>query len=134
MGTDPSRDTAVETVSSSPSGNWAYEEAFSRHRGLISKTEQERLRNSRVAVVGMGGVGGVDLVTLARLGIGQFTIADPDTFEVSNTNRQYGAANSTLGTLTTVRSTVRKRVDRMPMSSTVPIRSPKRQNSPTLTG
>ena len=77
--------------------NWCYEEAFARHRGLISTKEQERLRGSRVAVVGMGGVGGVDLVTLARLGIGRFTIADPDTFEVSNTNRQYGATSSTLG-------------------------------------
>ncbi len=76
---------------------WSYEEAFARHRGLISAEEQERLRDSRVAVVGMGGVGGVDLVTLARLGVGRFTIADPDTFEVSNTNRQYGAASSTLG-------------------------------------
>ncbi len=39
----------------------------------------------------MGGVGGVHLMTLARLGIGKFTIADPDTFELANFNRQYGA-------------------------------------------
>ena len=45
----------------------------------------------------MGGIGGVNLVTLARLGIGKFTIADPDVFEISNTNRQYGATRSTLG-------------------------------------
>jgi molybdopterin/thiamine biosynthesis adenylyltransferase len=45
----------------------------------------------------MGGVGGIDLVTLARLGIGRFTIADPDVFEVANTNRQYGATMSTIG-------------------------------------
>jgi molybdopterin/thiamine biosynthesis adenylyltransferase len=45
----------------------------------------------------MGGIGGIDLVTLARLGIGRFTIADPDVFDVSNTNRQYGATRSTLG-------------------------------------
>jgi molybdopterin/thiamine biosynthesis adenylyltransferase len=45
----------------------------------------------------MGGVGGVHLVTLARLGIGKFTIADPDTFSVVNFNRQYGATLSNLG-------------------------------------
>jgi molybdopterin/thiamine biosynthesis adenylyltransferase len=76
---------------------WSYETAFSRHRGLISPEEQERLRSSRVAVAGLGGAGGVDLVTLARLGIGRFTIADPDTFDVANTNRQYGAMSSTVG-------------------------------------
>jgi len=76
---------------------WTYEEAFARNVGLISPEEQQRLHNSRVAIAGMGGVGGIDLVTLARLGIGRFTIADPDVFEIANTNRQYGATKSTLG-------------------------------------
>jgi len=77
--------------------DWDYSQAFSRNRGLISAEEQARLRQARVAVLGLGGVGGVDLVTLARLGIGRFTIADPDVFEVSNFNRQYGAFLSTVG-------------------------------------
>ena len=77
--------------------SWSYHEAFSRNLGLISEEEQEKLRNSRVAIVGMGGVGGVHLATLARLGIGKFTIADPDTFELANMNRQYGARTDTLG-------------------------------------
>lgn len=76
---------------------WSYEEAFVRNRGLISPQEQDRLRNSRVAIVGMGGVGGIHLVTLARLGIGRFTIADPDRFETANFNRQYGATVPNLG-------------------------------------
>jgi molybdopterin/thiamine biosynthesis adenylyltransferase len=76
---------------------WSYGEAFSRNRGLIGQDEQERLRRSRAAVVGLGGVGGIDLVALARLGIGRFTIADPDTFEIRNTNRQYGAMCSSQG-------------------------------------
>jgi molybdopterin/thiamine biosynthesis adenylyltransferase len=76
---------------------WSYSEAFSRNLGLVTPSEQERLRQSRVAVAGLGGVGGVDLVTLARLGIGKFTIADPDVFEVKNSNRQYGAKASTRG-------------------------------------
>lgn len=77
--------------------DWSYDTAFSRNRGLITAEEQQLLRSRRVAIVGMGGVGGIDLVTLARLGIGRFTIADPDVFELSNTNRQYGAMQSTLG-------------------------------------
>lgn len=77
--------------------DWQYEVAFARNRGIINQEEQERLRNSRVAIVGMGGVGGIDLVTLARLGVGRFTIADPDTFEVANTNRQFGAMCSNMG-------------------------------------
>ncbi len=76
---------------------WSYEAAFQRNLGLLSATEQETLRNSRVAIAGMGGVGGIHLVTLAKLGIGKFTIADPDTFEVANFNRQYGATISNLG-------------------------------------
>jgi molybdopterin/thiamine biosynthesis adenylyltransferase len=55
------------------------------------------LRNCRVAIIGMGGVGGVHLITLTRLGIGKFTIADPDTYELANFNRQYGANTRTLG-------------------------------------
>ena len=76
---------------------WSYREAFTRNLGLISSAEQERLRASRVAIAGLGGVGGIDLVALARLGIGKFTIADPDIFEMRNTNRQYGAMVSTEG-------------------------------------
>lgn len=78
-------------------GNWSYEVAFARHDGLIRADEQERLRRSRVAIVGMGGVGGGHLMTLARLGVGAFNIADPDTFEVANFNRQYGATLRSLG-------------------------------------
>ena len=77
--------------------DWSYTEAFLRNRGLVGEDEQQRLRNSRVAVAGLGGVGGIDLVTLVRLGIGKFTIADPDVFEIRNTNRQYGAMRSTEG-------------------------------------
>ena len=76
---------------------WSYDEAFVRNLGLVSADEQERLRKSRVAIVGLGGVGGIDLVALARLGVGRFTIADPDLFEIRNTNRQYGATLRSAG-------------------------------------
>jgi len=84
-----------ETAGEGPA--WTYEEACARNLGLISPEEQQRLRSSRVAIIGMGGVGGIHLVTLARLGIGRFTIADPDTFELANFNRQYGATLPNLG-------------------------------------
>jgi len=77
--------------------NWSYEEAFKRNLGLINPQEQQILRNSRVAIPGRGGVGGIHAVTVARLGIGKFTIADPDIFEAANFNRQYGASVSSLG-------------------------------------
>jgi len=74
-----------------------YERAFSRNRGLISEQEQEILKNTRVAIPGMGGMGGVHATTLARTGIGKFTIADFDEFDVHNINRQHGAMASTVG-------------------------------------
>jgi molybdopterin/thiamine biosynthesis adenylyltransferase len=77
--------------------SWSYEAAFCRNLGLVSAVEQEKLRSSHVAIAGLGGVGGVHLLTLARLGIGKFTIADPDTFEVGNFNRQVGATTHSIG-------------------------------------
>lgn len=89
---------SAASISVSPNtSGWSYSEAFKRNRGLISEAEQEKLRNSRVAIAGMGGVGGVHLMTLARLGIGKFTIADPDIFETANFNRQCGAKITNLG-------------------------------------
>jgi molybdopterin/thiamine biosynthesis adenylyltransferase len=73
-----------------------YARAFSRNLGLVSPEEQERLRLARVAVAGLGGVGGVHVTTLARMGIGNFHIADFDAFEIHNFNRQAGATMSTL--------------------------------------
>lgn len=77
--------------------DFSYGQAFARHLGLINAEEQARLRRARVAVLGMGGVGGIHLITLTRLGIGAFHVADPDGFEVANFNRQYGANVRTLG-------------------------------------
>jgi molybdopterin/thiamine biosynthesis adenylyltransferase len=74
-----------------------YDLAFSRNIGWVTRDEQAVLRRKRVAIAGMGGVGGVHLLTLARLGIGAFNIADFDTFDMANFNRQVGATMSTLG-------------------------------------
>jgi molybdopterin/thiamine biosynthesis adenylyltransferase len=70
---------------------------FSRNIGLLSEIEQTQLLNSKVSVVGAGGVGGLHILTLARLGIGKFNIADPDTFEPANISRQFGASKQSFG-------------------------------------
>ena len=77
--------------------SFSYHDAFSRNIGWVTTAEQATLRGKRVAIAGMGGVGGVHLLTLARLGIGAFHIADFDTFAIENFNRQVGATVSTIG-------------------------------------
>jgi molybdopterin/thiamine biosynthesis adenylyltransferase len=74
-----------------------YAEAFSRNIGWVTETEQAMLRTRRVAIAGVGGVGGSHLLTLTRLGIGRFNLSDLDTFELANFNRQAGATLDHLG-------------------------------------
>lgn len=74
-----------------------YATAFSRNIGWFTQWEQQRLRQAKVAVAGAGGVGGIHLQTLARLGFGHFHVADLDAYELANFNRQAGATLQTLG-------------------------------------
>lgn len=74
-----------------------YVAATSRNIGWLTGDEQAQVRQARVAIAGLGGVGGAHLLTLARLGVAKFHIADFDRFEVHNFNRQAGAFMSTLG-------------------------------------
>lgn len=76
---------------------FTYEQAFSRNIGWVTRDEQAALRSKRVAIAGMGGVGGTYAVTLARLGVGAFNLADFDSFDIPNFNRQAGAMLSTNG-------------------------------------
>lgn len=71
--------------------------AFSRTLGLVAPGEMEILHNKTVAIAGLGGVGGSHLLTLTRLGIGGFHLADFDTFGQENFNRQAGANITTIG-------------------------------------
>ena len=64
---------------------------FGRNIGNVTNEEQEKLRSSVVAVAGTGGVGGAALFNLARIGIENFKVADPETFAYSDTNRQQGS-------------------------------------------
>jgi tRNA A37 threonylcarbamoyladenosine dehydratase len=74
-----------------------YDTAFSRNLGWLTAGEQQTLRGKCVAIAGLGGVGGLHLLTLVRLGVGRFRLAEFDTFELVNFNRQIGAALSSIG-------------------------------------
>jgi molybdopterin-synthase adenylyltransferase len=74
-----------------------FDTAFQRTLGWVTVPELHRLRRSTVAIAGLGGVGGAHLLTLARLGVGRFHLADFDIFELHNMNRQAGATMSNLG-------------------------------------
>ena len=76
---------------------YIYEESFTRNIGVISIEEQEKLKHARVTVVGAGGVGGMTLIQLARMGVGSLHVIDPDVFEASNINRQMLSSVSKLG-------------------------------------
>jgi molybdopterin/thiamine biosynthesis adenylyltransferase len=71
--------------------------AFSRTLGLVTREEMQKLHRTTVAIGGLGGVGGSHLLTLARLGIGAFRLADFDSFALENFNRQAGANITTIG-------------------------------------
>lgn len=74
-----------------------YARAYSRNIGWVTTAEQQKLRQARIAIAGLGGVGGAHLLTLSRLGIANFNIADFDDFDVHNINRQAGASMSHMG-------------------------------------
>lgn len=70
---------------------------FSRTELLIGNEALKKLNNSRVAVFGIGGVGGYTAEALARTGVGTMDLIDNDTVSVSNINRQIIALHSTIG-------------------------------------
>ncbi len=72
-------------------------ERFSRSRALLGKEAMETLAASRVAVFGLGGVGGHCAEALARAGIGALDLFDGDSIALSNCNRQMFATEQTLG-------------------------------------
>lgn len=73
------------------------ENQFIRTQMLIGEQGIEKLKNSSVAVFGVGGVGGYTVEALARSGVGTIHIIDNDTVSLSNINRQIIATHSTLG-------------------------------------
>lgn len=72
-------------------------EQFSRTELLLGEEAIDKLKNSRVAVFGIGGVGGYVCEALVRSGVGHFDLIDSDTVCMSNLNRQIIATRSTVG-------------------------------------
>lgn len=74
-------------------------EQFLRTEMLLGSDAIQKLQSARVAVFGLGGVGGYTVEALARSGVGSLDLVDNDTVSVSNLNRQILAAHSTVGML-----------------------------------
>lgn len=85
----------IEPTSANPTFN--YQEAFKRNIGWFKHSDIKPIKETRIATVGLGGVGGFHLMSLSRLGFEKFNVADFDQFELVNFNRQLGATMSTLG-------------------------------------
>ena len=72
---------------------------FSRTELLLGEEAMQKLASSRVAVFGLGGVGGYAVEALARCGIGSLDLIDHDTISLTNINRQVLATHDTVGKL-----------------------------------
>lgn len=76
-------------------------EQFERTELLLGKEKLERLAKARVAIFGVGGVGGYVVEALVRSGVGALDLIDNDTVSLSNLNRQIIATRNTIGRLKT---------------------------------
>lgn len=76
---------------------YTYEEIFQRNIGVFTPEEQEKIKNLKIAIAGAGGLGGPVAYYLARLGVGELRLADPEKFDETNINRQFGAYIDTVG-------------------------------------
>ena len=74
-----------------------YWEIITRQMPLADKSEQEKFRNSKIAVIGCGGIGGQTIEMLARMGIGELVLVDEDSFDWTNLNRQTLSTTDEIG-------------------------------------
>ncbi len=70
---------------------------YLRNQESVKPDDQIRLLNAKVAVIGLGGLGGLVVETLARIGVGHLTLVDGDVFEDHNLNRQLMSTHSAIG-------------------------------------
>ena len=61
---------------------------MTRQLPLVSREEQEKFKNAKIAVIGCGGIGGEAIEMLARMGVGELVLVDEDSFDLTNLNRQ----------------------------------------------
>ncbi|MBP2046982.1 HesA/MoeB/ThiF family protein [Methanobacterium aggregans] len=74
-----------------------YWEIIDRQKGILNKKEQLKLKNSKITVIGCGGIGGAVIEMLARMGVGNLRIIDKDVFDLSNINRQLMSSMDSIG-------------------------------------
>ncbi|GAA5819794.1 MAG: HesA/MoeB/ThiF family protein [Methanobrevibacter sp. CfCl-M3] len=74
-----------------------YWEIISRQMSIVTKSQQEKFKNSEITVIGTGGIGGATLEMLARQGVGKLNFVDKDVFDLSNLNRQVMSSLDGLG-------------------------------------
>ena len=72
-------------------------EQFIRNLGIMTEEEVQQLHETTISIAGCGCIGGFSAELLARMGVGKLILADPDTFDVSNINRQCAATHLTVG-------------------------------------
>lgn len=78
-------------------GDKYFYDFLNRSIPILTEEGIKLLRNSTIAIAGCGGSGGATAITLARLGVGGFNLADPGKFDIPDINRQWSAFKSTLG-------------------------------------
>ena len=61
-----------------------YWEIISRQMSIVTKSQQERFKDSKITVIGCGGIGGSAIEMVTRMGIGKLTVLDKDYFDFSN--------------------------------------------------
>ena len=77
--------------------NTLYWEMITRQKELINQKEQLKIKNSKITVIGCGGIGGACIEMLARIGAENLLIVDKDSFDVSNLNRQLMSTFNSIG-------------------------------------
>ena len=74
-----------------------YWQMITRQMPLVDKSEQEKFRKAKIAVIGCGGIGGEAIEMLSRMGVGELILVDEDSFDWSNLNRQTLATAEEIG-------------------------------------
>lgn len=74
-----------------------YWDIVTRQMSIVTKSEQTRFKDAKIAVVGCGGIGGSAITMLARMGVGNMNLIDEDEFDISNLNRQALSSLANIG-------------------------------------
>lgn len=93
---NPDATKVYRLLPKNPDENY-YWERVDRNIGWITREEQEMLRGKIIGIAGCGGMGAQLAEKLLRLGVGEIRIADIESFDISNINRQFAATRSTVG-------------------------------------